>query len=242
MLLALSCAKEPVTVPVEMEFTLQADAITKALGDGSAVNKLMVGVFDADGNVAMDDFRKETTVTDGQAHVRLTLMGTVAYKLVFWAQHDNTYLPANWTSASLKAISPVLTPADAPNQADAFCAIYDVASAATASGIEVTLTRPFGVIDVQDPSDYSSVSNVTVTVAGAPTSYNAVAGTVSGSTTFNIYNGAPLTGTEKAYAFLPATTSAIQYNVTVNVDGNSTLVENAPVRSNFRTNLIGKFK
>lgn len=89
VLLSAACQREaaaPVDGPSEtvtFDVTLPADAMTKATGDGSKVDRLRFWAFNPDNN---EPFYEVYEVHNGHASVQLNMTRGVHYTLCFWAE------------------------------------------------------------------------------------------------------------------------------------------------------------
>lgn len=84
----VSCSKDlPEAGDAEVSFTatIPAGSRTRAFGDGTSVNTLVVGVFNESGEVD----RKTFPVSGSTVDVRLTLVQNQTYDFVFWAYDEN---------------------------------------------------------------------------------------------------------------------------------------------------------
>lgn len=95
--LALACAKEPVTgggQTVEATFDVDVPGVevsTKGLSDAASVNELICQVFLNDGNYTpVPDLNQTVTVTDKHAKVTFNLVKGRKYSFAFWAQAKGT--------------------------------------------------------------------------------------------------------------------------------------------------------
>lgn len=95
--LALACAKEPVTgdgQTVEATFDVDVPGVevsTKGLSDAASVNELICQVFLNDGNYTpVPDLNQTVTVTDKHAKVTFNLVKGQKYSFAFWAQAKGT--------------------------------------------------------------------------------------------------------------------------------------------------------
>ena len=199
LLSAASCVKEPVSVPdpadggipVPVTFNLdlglalsKADApASTALDDGSRVNKVFAAVFGSDGSLISTSriggtgYDATATMSGGKASVTITLSRGQEYKVVFFAQKDDTYTLsfADGNRATfaykqgLKANDPDL---------DAFWAVVDVTSSVTS--YNVTLKRPFAQVNVLVPAgnvpEGKTQFSSAMTVKAAPVSFDLFAG------------------------------------------------------------------
>lgn len=197
--LVAACVKEPVSVPdpadggipVPVTFNLdlglalsKADApASTALDDGSRVNKVFAAVFGSDGSLISTSriggtgYDATATMIGGKASVTITLSKGQEYKVVFFAQKDDTYTlsfaDGNRATFSygqgLKANDPDL---------DAFWAVVDVMPSVTS--YNVTLKRPFAQVNVLVPAgnvpEGKTQFSSAMTVKAAPASFDLFAG------------------------------------------------------------------
>ena len=168
----VSCTKEPAADmsdpalggdPVSVTFRLNlSNVLTKAdsptvtaLDDGLAVNRVYAAIFAADGSlistsrIGGDGFEPVIPISDGAASAALTVSKGQNYRVVFFAQKDETYklLFSDGNVASFSYDQPVA--ANDPSL-DAFFATMDFNGDATT--YDVTLKRPFAQVNVLVPS------------------------------------------------------------------------------------------
>ncbi|MCR4860784.1 MAG: hypothetical protein K5910_08995, partial [Bacteroidales bacterium] len=199
LVFAASCAKEPVNVadpamggkPVVATFSVNlGDGLTKAdtpetsaLDDGMKADQLYVGVFGPDGALISTSYVGENTVavSQGTAEVKLTLTKNSTYQLVFFAQKSGTY-DVNFADGKVATFAYTADKAYKANDAemDAFYKTMEFTADGKNLTQSVELKRPFAQVNVFVPveklpegkTEYAS----TMTVTGAPTSFDLFAG------------------------------------------------------------------
>lgn len=155
LLLTASCSKQESPVLGEDQVTislgLEGVSATRAISDGSQVDKLVYEVYDKNGNVlsAMDKSVPEPVVFPYT--LSLPLAKGQQYKILFWAQDSDC---SAYTTDNLKEVK--IDYSQAPNNdetRDAFYAAVDVTVTGGPQSIDVVLKRPFAQINVAVPQD-----------------------------------------------------------------------------------------
>lgn len=165
-------------VVLRYNVSLPQDAQTRAAGDGSAVDQLIVGVFE-DGATTGVNFT--FPVEDGKASPAIPLFRTKTYNLVFWAQTENNgvYNTKNLSNITID-YSNYPTDLQEVEKLDAFSATKKEVTATTASG-SITLTRPFALLNIGAAgTTLEDVNKVTLTVDKLYTSYQPLTETLIG--------------------------------------------------------------
>lgn len=257
---------------VDITFTARISDVqfsTKAMGDGSKVDKLSVGLFDKQGELVWREDDIQISVS-GPATVKVPMFKGREYDVVFWAQSSAC---TSYNTDDLKAISITYGNDDIDDyatieQLDAFHCLKTNVSYDTGDKA-VTLTRPFtqlnmgvpvSVLDELESSGYS-VGSVTLTVNGVANEFNALTGEKSGNTTFSfIFNTLP-DGTVKVkndkgeeidYKYLATTylfatedkvSATLQvFNGTETEPFSTVSYEDTPAEPNERTNIFGNIE
>ena len=267
-LTVLSCERETVLTPgeegtpVSLSLDLNLSGIaTKAFADGSLVDELHVGVYDASGNFLEDLTPAEAIAfTPNGARFNATVTVGQSYKIAFWAQKAGT---GNYTvDFAAKTITANYTANTTASDEtfDAFYALYETGVVNEAINANVTLKRPLAQLNVFTPTENVTEAAqretpVTITSAGMTVSavknvLNPLDGTLSGSVdvTFNatectetsILDG--YTYVEMNYIFAGANEANKTVSVVVNFDGADPQtfdLTNVPVKRNRRTNIRG---
>jgi len=126
-------------VTLSYSVSLDDEAKSRAIGDGSHVNLLLVGIFQ-DGEQL---FQKTFKVENNQANITLELLKNQTYQLVFWAQTENNgiYNTDDLSNITINYNNFSKTQTEAA-ALDAFYATRTV-SLESPGETTVTLTRPF---------------------------------------------------------------------------------------------------
>ena len=248
---AASCSKVPAEGHVTVHFTVGTGDcdFTKAVADGSSVTQMLVGVYAEDGT-SIDGLGKVVT-RDASAgfNFDLQLVETLTYKVVLFAQSADRYLNSgSWTSADLKAID--LTGFGFDSEADDAFTASLVVNPSESSSIAVSLARPWAQVNVATSASLDGITKARFEFPGVPAALNALTGEVSGSQDI-VLEGAPAGGTYAGdyilvgYAYVPARAVAATITATVKLGDDSgwprtKTVENLPLQSNRRTNILGE--
>ena len=257
---------------VNATFTIgTADGIgTRAVGDGTTVDKVACAVYDADG-VELKDLYKVENVAGKTATYNVRLAKGQNYRIAFFAYNEaaNAY-----DVTDLKNIVVKDDQFSNVEGRDAFTAYYDVVTGKTMNAINetVTLKRPFaqlnlGIDDIELADAKKAgieVAESKIIVSNVYKAFSAFENVVVGSTsemTFDM-NAIPteklnvtVNGEAKQYNYL-----ALNYLLVGDADTEKTLTDvefiwkgkegetndptttflNIPVQRNYRTNIIGK--
>lgn len=153
LLLTASCSKQESPVLGEDQVTislgLEGVSATRAISDGSQVDKLVYEVYDKNGNVLSAMDKSETVVFPYT--LSLPLAKGQQYTILFWAQDSDC---SAYTTDNLKEVG--INYSQAPNNdetRDAFYAAVDVTVTGGPQSIDVVLKRPFAQINVAVPQD-----------------------------------------------------------------------------------------
>lgn len=151
MLLATSCSEDEIVAQssgneVTVSFTteLRGDIKTKAVGDGTTVDKLVFAVYE-DGEEITELRQNNVTVAEKQATVNVVLLKGHTYQFAFWAQASNC---SAYNTTDLKNV--VVSYNSATNNhefRDAFFANHELTVNA-AQEVTITLKRPFAQLNV----------------------------------------------------------------------------------------------
>lgn len=228
-------------------------------GDASGINRCILEIYDSEGQLVGS--RQYASVSAKSASFTASLVTGASYDFVFWADHvedatsgletDLYYNTADLTNITLSG--------DYDNNNDNRDAFYASKSQAAEADMSFTLTRPFGQVKVITTSgldtDLSS-GKVKVSFANAPSSFNAVEGTLGEGTAAlapaDFTGFASLTGDTEGvrtlsfdYIFaVPESSGQTLVDITFETEGVTGLTEpieatNVPVQRNWRTNVKG---
>ena len=266
--LALACAKEPVTgdgQTVEATFDVDVPGVevsTKGLSDAASVNELICQVFLNDGNYTpVPDLNQTVPVTAKKAKVTFSLVKGQKYAFIFWAQTEGT---GYYNTEDLRSVKMNVDAVKANEpKMDAFWATATKTATATASSESKTLYRALAQVNFGQESlnrsDKLTVTESMVKATGVPDTFHPFAGNTSnaceGSVDITFAKNAAITDEKlnvgnvdydylaTAYVFAPKSKSILSdVSATFTFDnGKSTTVNapNAPLQGNYRTNILG---
>lgn len=266
--LALACAKEPVTgdgQTVEATFDVDVPGVevsTKGLSDAASVNELICQVFLNDGNYTpVPDLNQTVEVKNKKAKVTFNLVKGQKYSFAFWAQVKGT---GYYNTEDLRSVKMNVDAVKANEpKMDAFWATATKTATATASSESKTLYRALAQVNFGQESlnrrDKLTVTESMVKATGVPDTFHPFAGNTSnaceGSVDITFAKNAAITDEKlnvgnvdydylaTAYVFAPKSKSIlsdVSATFTFN-NGKSTTVNapNAPLQGNYRTNILG---
>lgn len=263
--LALACAKEPVTgdgQTVEATFSVDVPGVevsTKGLSDAASVNELVFDAFRTQNDtVSIKGFRQVVAVENGRATIQVKLIKGQNYRFVFWAQKANN---GYYNTDNLSHITVDYSKALANDSSlDAFFAKEEVSNVQNPLSKTIILKRPFAQVNYVTKEELGEglhIEQSQITVKNALTSFNPLRNKLSGAkdVTFN-YNAVPtekllIGGIEYNYlatAFILAKNDNSKDIVDVEAKfkankGYSVTVSTPglPCQRNYRTNVIGNF-
>lgn len=274
--LALACAKEPVTgdgQTVEAIFDVDVPGVevsTKGLSDAASVNELICQVFlkgAKDKNkhfvyTPVPELTQNVAVVGGKATVKFSLVKGQTYSFAFWAQTSET---GYYNTDDLRSVTmnTDLVKANDPKM-DAFFAIKDEARVTVSYSKKVSLKRAlaqvnFGTKKYSGRSDELKAQKSYVTLTGVPNVFHPFMSGDSfaceGSETvkFNeneVISDETLSVNDAEYSYLASVyVFALNPNKTITdasavvtlSNGKTTTIKapNAPVKRNFKTNILG---
>ena len=274
--LALACAKEPVTgdgQTVEATFDVDVPGVevsTKGLSDAASVNELICQVFlkgAKDKNkhfvyTPVPELTQNVAVVGGKATVKFSLVKGQTYSFAFWAQTSET---GYYNTDDLRSVTmnTDLVKANDPEM-DAFFAIKDEARVTVSYSKKVSLKRAlaqvnFGTKKYSGRSDELKAQKSYVTLTGVPNVFHPFMSGDSfaceGSETvkFNeneVISDETLSVDDAEYSYLASVyVFALNPNKTITdasavvtlSNGKTTTIKapNAPVKRNFKTNILG---
>lgn len=246
MLFATSCSQDELINEstngdfVNATFTIEtADGIgTRAVGDGTTVDKVACAVYDAYNNEELESLRQDVAITNKTATFSVRLAKGKNYRVAFFAYNEaaNAY-----DVTDLKSIKVNGNQLSNVEGRDAFTAYVDVTEGETMNAFtkEVTLKRPFAQLNLGiDDVEFAEAANAGLTVAKSKivvsNVYNAFSAfdnavaenAVEGSMTFEL-NGIPteklkvtVNGEERLYNYL-----ALNYLLVGDNDTEKTLTD-----------------
>lgn len=133
---------------VSMTYTigLDDDVSSRAIGDGSQVDKLYVGIYE--GNMEVE--RLEANINDRKANITIELFKGRTYDLAFWAQNSQTSV---YDRTDLKNVDITYPASMTLQEADRMDAFFLMKEDVTVNqmgedGGALTLTRPFAQLNI----------------------------------------------------------------------------------------------
>lgn len=244
----VSCSKDlPEAGDAKVSFTatIPAGSRTRAFGDGTSVNTLVVGVFNESGEVD----RKTFPVSGSTVDVRLTLVQNQTYDFVFWAYDENCdiYDMADLTGIKMSVQEQPVTFGQA-EAADAFFAVVKDIVITGSSSNRVELVRPLAQINV---GTTGTAVTATFTVKGVPDTFHPFTNTVSGATnqTWNFteattekftVDGMEYNYLAMGYLFAPAEGMQVEAELSPG-NGQPIQFPQVELQANRRSNIIGGF-
>lgn len=267
--LALACAKEPVTgdgQTVEATFDVDVPGVmaTKAIGDGMTASQLYYQVFDEKSNPIEGLGVQTKKMNSGKTTVTFQLVKDQTYNFVFWAQTPTEgYYEIDGTEG-LKKIS--ANYADKNANDENFDAFYSVEKLTVNGPISesVTLTRPFAQVNIATTGklaagpaskelDFDGATS-TVTFKNVPTEFSPLSSddVVDGTESVVFASAAVPEGNitvagkeykylSMNYVFAPKNGSVYDVAAELTVAGKTVPVSvpNVPLKRNWRTNIVG---
>ena len=242
---------------------------TKAIGDGTTAKTLYYQVFDEQGEPISKLGAQTTTFgVDGKAKVNFQLVKDQTYNFIFWAQtNESGYYTIGGTEEE-KDLRTITANYDGKKANDEnFDAFFAVEKALKISGPvtkNITLKRPFAQINIASNDRISAGgtpqtinfegAKSEIAIKGIPTTFSPLTGALAGagesyvefakaSAPLNEVKVNEVTYTNLAmnYVFAPADGAVCDIKATFTVDGKNVLlsVPNAPIKRNWRTNIVG---
>ena len=247
---------------VLMTFTpsfVDFDAATKAIGDASLVDQLLVHVYEGDKKTFDDSFKIQGKVL--QEAVSIPFAYGKDYTVYFFAYNssDDTYeISANGLIDGITINYPSGEQTyDALEALDAFYSVKNINLSADDLSSDVTLTRPFAQVNLaanKDDLSAASATKVEISINAART-YNLETGATSNAATQTFTfvsdnnfqsneiatNGNVYLGT--TYLFVPSGATELEATITLydaddNILNDSATPVQIPLASNSRTNLV----
>lgn len=271
---AASCSREPQgTVPggktADITLSVSLGAQTRAFADGTTVDKLYVGLYEAGESswTWVADNADEPAAVSGKT-ATVTFQGKLvpgqSYRVVFWAQKDGAPYTLDWarTATTGPSVTASYTGVANDESRDAFCGTYDtgvVTGSIDLTNTPVSLKRPFAQVNVLIPNSVISNPQASIlssmSVASAPTVLNLATRetsvpedwTFSESAIQESAFGSYATTHKYAamnYVLVDQLTGSPKYDVRFSVTAGSKVsgekeVKEAPLSPNGRTNIVG---
>lgn len=268
--LAGACAKEneQLAGPSNVTFEVSTPGIaTKAIGDGMTATKLYYQVFDADGNAIEGLGVQNKDLVSGKTTVSFQLVKDQTYNFIFWAQTAEAgYYTIDATEGLKKITADYSTHKGANDEnRDAFFAVEKSLKITGPVSKNIELKRPFAQVNIATVGSYkvgekekaidfseakSSVKFVSIPTLFTPLETEQVS--VNKTTNFataEIPEGNVTVAGQSYkymamnYIFASEEGSVYDITATLKVGGKSynVSVPNAPLRRNWRTNIVGDF-
>ncbi len=245
----VSCSKDlPEAGDAEVSFTatIPAGSRTRAFGDGTKVNTLVVGVFNGSGEVD----RKTFSVSGSTIDVSLTLAQGQTYSFVFWAYDKSCdiYDTDDLTGIKMNAQEQPVTFGQAEATDVFFAVVKDVAITGNSSR-SVELVRPLAQINVGTTGKAVAAA---FTVKGVPNTFHPFTNTVSGETnytwdfteatggTFTV-DGVEYNYLAMGYLFAPAEGAQVEAELSLTDNEQAITFPQVELQANRRSNIIGGF-
>ena len=267
VVLAASCAKEqqiaavPAGEETTVEFTVATpELMTKAIADGSTVDKVSCSVYGADGLIA--DLSKTIDMTGGKATFSVRLVTGQTYSFLFWAYDKDG--SAYTLDADAKTVAVDYAGASNDESRDAFYAYIKDKKITSSVTETVTLKRPFAQVNFGvEPEDIAAAKTAgyepaksSVKLTGLANVLNLTDGTVSGTVdaefTVAAFPAETFTVNKKDYNYVATNYVLVGadkkqlsdvelkiYDATSTEPINTISVPNVPLQGNYRTNILG---
>lgn len=230
---------------------------TRAIGDASGIDQLIVAVFEGDNHkYTTDPIYWEDAKSDG---VALTLIEGHEYNIIFWAQNraNTAYELTDEGKITVDYDNYLDAGFAAMEQMDAFYGVsknVSVGSSNTEAG--VTLTRPFAQLNFADNTTQPVEGEHTahLTLSGIATAFDPISGTIVSTAdktfTFSDFTSEPLSVGGSTYyyitnnyLFAPAQgTATIAAQLVLKANGTeikNITIDNITLEKNKKTNVLG---
>ena len=261
LLCLAACSEDRLTPYGEGEVTvtfqpkLDTGIDTRAIGDGTKVNQLVVRVYETESETMRYEATKDYPLSENS--LSFTLLAGREYKILFWAQvkdapytvKDDLSIKVNYSKYSNAGF-------EGMEQLDAFYYAETFTAGAGSSSQEVTLYRPFAQLNFADDKTQpiSEQHKAIVTLSGIATTFHPFEGTTEVAKsdlpfTFTDFPEETLSANNTTYyyvasnyLFVPSTNSVKATIELQNADGssiNSHTFDAIPLAPNKRTNVLG---
>lgn len=268
--IAGACAKESEQLagPSNVTFEVSTPEIaTKAIGDGMTATKLYYQVFDADGNAIEGLGVQNKDLVSGKTTVSFQLIKDQTYNFIFWAQTAETGYYIIDEAEGLKKITADYTTHKGANDEnrDAFFAVEKGLKITGPVSKTIELKRPFAQVNIATVDSYKvgdkekaidfSEAKSSVKIVYIPTEFSPMADKQVSKTKTTTFAAAEIpegniTVEGKSYKYMAMNYifaseegSVYDINATLKVGGTNytVTVPNAPLKRNWRTNIVGDF-
>lgn len=220
---------------------------TRAFGDGTQVDKLVVGALKENNGTYTEIARKEVDINASLADVQFILGKGQTYTFVFWAYNSNStlYDLTDLTAIEMKAHSSSIT-FDAAEKCDAFYYVETITNVTSNVNKSIELARPLVQVNVGTSGPAAKAKFVAKAI---PNTFCPIDGSVSGSCDYTWDFSATIDETftvednEYTYlaiAYMFAPKSEAKYNAELTVEGKETLmIPGILLQSNTKCNIVG---
>lgn len=268
--IAGSCAKESEQLagPSSVTFEVSTPEIaTKAIGDGMTATKLYYQVFDADGNAIEGLGVQNKDLVSGKTTVSFQLIKDQTYNFIFWAQTAEAGYYIIDEAEGLKKITADYATHKGANDEnrDAFFAVEKGLKITGPVSKTIELKRPFAQVNIATVGSYKvgdkekaidfSEAKSSVKIVYIPTEFSPLAEKQVSKTKTTTFAAAEIpegniTVEGKSYKYMAMNYifaseegSVYDINATLKVGGTNytVTVPNAPLKRNWRTNIVGDF-
>ena len=260
LVLAASCNKAETTPTEEIAVNYSVNVpMTKALGEGTAVNKVWYAVYRTDGSLLKN--YQPVEFKDGKANCQVVMMRGQSYKVLFVAQHyEGADAAYGITPATATLTMPTSAVANSDNY-DIFTFVDDVVNYDGTPTDAVVLERRVAQVNfICNDTDWANAgalgmlpTHSAVTLTSVPQSYSLLSGTPSAATASVTYakNARPAGDMNLAtiFCFVGASDASTDFTTDATlslytsedqVEAVRTItVDNLPVKSNYKTNVNG---
>lgn len=268
--LAGACAKEneQLAGPSNVTFEVSTPEIaTKAIGDGMTATKLYYQVFDADGNAIEGLGVQNKDLVSGKTTVSFQLVKDQTYNFIFWAQTAEAGYYTIDATEGLKRITADYSTHKGANDEnrDAFFAVEKSLKITGPVSKNIELKRPFAQVNIATVGSYKvgekkkaidfSEAKSSVKIVYIPTEFSPLAEKQVSKTKTTTFATAEIpegniTVEGKSYKYMAmnyifASEEGSVYDITATLKVGGTnytvTIPNAPLKRNWRTNIVGDF-
>lgn len=260
LVLAASCNKAETTPTEEIAVNYSVNVpMTKALGEGTAVNKVWYAVYRTDGSLLKN--YQPVEFKDGKANCQVVMMRGQSYKVLFVAQHYDGVTGAYTIDPATATLTmPTAAVANSDNY-DIFTFVDEVTNYDGTAADAVVLERRVAQVNFTcNDTDWANTEALgmlptysAVTLTSVPQSYSLLSGTPSAATVSMTYakNARPAGDMNLAtvFCFVGASDASTDFTTDATLslytsedqtEAVRTLtVDNLPVKSNYKTNVNG---
>ena len=249
----VSCSDEAKNVDdmnsVKVTFTAVIPEETRAYGDASQVNMLVVAAYTKEDDNYIEVERKNVEITNAATAVQFTLVKNQPFTFVFWAYNSecDIYDTEDLTAINMTNCGAVTF--EQSEKCDAFFAAREVTNSYDTEFI-VELVRPLAQINVGTTGDAVKAG---LTVNNAPTTFYPLSNSVGGSANYTWeftnsttekldVDGVEYNYLAVAYLFASETPQTYSAGITIANDDETTTtleLESITLQSNSRCNIVG---